>query len=284
MFDQWEDHFELFAFIDGMHRAYERFAEFADPARLVAMGHLVLVGGPPGVGKSSFIARCARLLVREIGMARPMIFDFGQAAGYRESADFGDMSKKLLRGMVDVLESADWIHLEELETLRGLVGDPETAHHRFSIMLKEADAVAVVILPQQIPLEWVRRFHELARPRMIFFAECGPVDPDEENRRFGVIPLRRTTVLGLTAMRDRPRDVQEILKKRVKGMSAPEMKLVAEGVVVPFDAVAEAVIELEHLFTSCGEGEITPEKLAPYTRESVDRLLARLARTRRSDG
>ncbi|MFI6386210.1 hypothetical protein [Nonomuraea sp. NPDC050540] len=280
MFDKWEDHFGFFAFIDGMREGYDEFERFAFPERIFDEGHLFLVGGPGGVGKSTFLARCGRLLQSKID--RVYVFDFGQAP-FNDGRDFEDMAKQVIRRMADVLESGTHLHEEDVSRLRAVERDPDEAHRLLAQVLKKGESVAVVILPQRIPLSWVHRCHELVRPRMVFLAETGEIDIEKVSRRFGRLPERRTKVIALGPITDKDRDIPRLIEPRLKELSGEEIALVASRLMVPFGSAAEAVAELAHLIESCGVGEITESKLSQYLLESRQRLLERFARTRISE-
>ncbi|WP_327087868.1 hypothetical protein OIE66_36970 [Nonomuraea sp. NBC_01738] len=278
MFHDLVDHAPLFAFIDGMLVEYQRFEKFVTPVdRLTRRGHLVLVSGPDGVGKSSFVQWCARKLERHPEIANPLVFYFGLAALPPECVNFRKTAAWLLRQMALVLEGKEGMTREDIDKLLREADDPYVAFGGLVDVLHDKSAVALIILPQKIPLEWVRGFRDMARARMVFFAEWGAADRVELAAGFGEVPTCYSAFLQLSQMAGVEADIREILTNRVAGMDEAERKLVAEA-LRNFPVPREAIDELVYLFDIRGSGKMTPSKVRAYQDDLTKRLLKALER------
>lgn len=281
LFDDRVDHLPLFAFIDGMREMYERFDSSVTNERIRSKGHLITVLGPRGVGKSTFIQQCAYLLAHERQLERATVFYYGQAIGHKECTNFDQMALWLARQMHVLLEEEEWTVREDVDKLRENTDDPSVAYARIRDLLEERDAVAVVILPEKLDVQWVRGFQELARKRMVFFAEASTDDPDTIAGSFGVHPTCYTIFLPLGLLDGKGNDIKAILTSRQIPLGDEAKGWIAEA-VRPFQTADQALEELTILFTEIGQAEITQERLNAYRERAMRRLLAKLVKDSRS--
>lgn len=281
-FDERVDHLPLFAFIDGMHDLlYERFDTAVTKERVAARGHLILVHGPRGVGKSTFIQRCAHLLAREREIERVCVADYSQSTGHEDCIEFSEMALWLARQMTVLLEEEEWTLHEDVESLRQATDDPYVAFGRIRDVLNERGGVAVVLLPQHLQLKWVRNFQELARRRMVFFAESLTDDPGKLAGQFGRHPTCHTIFLPVGLLDGGGCDIREILVKRRVSLGDAEMHELSEA-VRPFKTPSQALEQLALFFEDYGHRDITPAKLKAFGEKIVMRLLTRLEKDKKS--
>ncbi|MFC5834004.1 hypothetical protein [Nonomuraea insulae] len=281
LFDERVDHLPLFAFIDGMRELYDMFDASVTNERLRTRGHLILVHGPPGVGKSTFIQRCAYLLAHERSLERATVFHYGQSTGHEDCTDFQQMALWLARQMNVLLEEEEWTVQEDVDKLREAVDDPNVAYGRIRDVLDKHNAVAIVILPEKLQLKWVRSFQELARKRMVFFAESSTDDPTMIINQFGRHPTCHRIFLPVGLLDGGGYDIRAILTKRRVSLGDAEMNELSEA-VRPFKTPSRALEQLAIFFDDYGQSDITPAKLKAFSGKMMERLLAQLEKDKKS--
>lgn len=275
------DHRDYFAFVDGTRASYQRFTAFAEPDRLSRYGHLVFVSGPTGVGKSSFIALCARHL-RDTLKVPVAVVNYGQAA-VAPDGDFDRAAKQLFREIVGVIKSESWMSKETLDSLRTRMDNLQDAYEYLGDLLEEGNAIMAVILPQKIPLAWVQNYYYLTQKRIMFLAE-GANDAEEDFRaHVGNLPGRPSLFLSLGLLEPENGDILTFLNSRVdrdgsvREMTDEERRLACRA-VRPAQTVTQVEEELTHLFDLSGSMTITPSLVQQYMEQALGRLFTKLAR------
>lgn len=188
-------------------------SEIDDIETIRDRGHLVLVHGVEGTGKTSLICRCVHFLKEFAGQTDLRVVDARTLSGpvgtperrmlglvfkicsqLMESAHFSGSQSRLER-LQSVIKDVDRLKAQE-----GLTADrvrDEVATMLWEIGLGSTDEgpLVVVILPRSASLLDVRFYAEVVQPCMLFFAELeDDEDTDQEHPPFdgniSVIPLR----------------------------------------------------------------------------------------------
>lgn len=281
-FEERVDHLPLFAFIDSMYNLLnERFGTAVTAERILVRGHLILVYGRRGAGKSTFVQRCAYRLAKEIELERVCVADYSQATGHQDCEDFHQMALWLARQMTVLLEEEEWTVHEDVASLRETTDDPNAAFGRIRDVLNERNGVAVILLPAYLPLTWVRGFQELARRRMVFFAESDSDDAGKLAHHFGRLPTCHTIFLPIGSLDGGGSDIREILVKRQVSLGDAEMNELSAA-VRDFTTPRQALEHLAVFFDEYGTENITFEKIKAFKEKLVPRLLAEWERDRQS--
>lgn len=187
--------------VDSIEEMFGRFtAAFGDPADWIAKGHLIVVTGDRGCGKTSLIQRCAYWLkTRPQPNCKLVIVDFSDEQ-WTDTED--QRTKRVFSRILDLLGQSEDLRTSVLERIRTYEADLNDAYYHLSQALGSRQteqgeplppvALAVLLPGYPKPAE-VKRYYEIARPGIFFFAEVFEV-ADIHAIRFEMPRLNRANV------------------------------------------------------------------------------------------
>jgi hypothetical protein len=165
--------------IDSSHQRYEEFVKaFPDSAGWVAKGHMVIVTGEKGYGKTSLIQRCAcwlKSVAERQGNLRVVVADLSDewwGKGATEDARLKMTLSSMLDALGDEIEEAERQQIdnrtEMWEKFRDL-GHILAARQRTG---GKRPPLVLVVLTQGYPKPAeIEKYYQFARPGLVFFAE-----------------------------------------------------------------------------------------------------------------
>jgi len=209
--------------IDGYKQMYERFTEaFADSARWLSGGHLVVVAGDRGSGKTSLIQRCAHWLKSQSQQhCEIVILDLSPENWPKTGNDNTDTRimrtfKRIIRKLGSSLPEQSITKLENSSDdlsdfffeLGQVLQDGRagSSHGAMPVLL-------IVLLPSYPSAEEVDRYYSLACPGTFFFAEI--FDVMETRKMRDVISSSnrgRNDIQHLTMNVLKPGDAREVAR------------------------------------------------------------------------
>jgi GTPase SAR1 family protein len=164
----------------------EMFTEFTDsfdnPADWMASGHLIVVTGDRGYGKTSLIQRCAYWLKSQQQQVCEMVVLDLSAENWPPEAE-DERIKRTFGRIIDKLRAS--LPDEEISKLKGHLHDINDSFYYLGQALKTgqssvdltAQSIAlVVLLPSYPTASEVTRYYNLACPGTFFFAEIYDVE------------------------------------------------------------------------------------------------------------
>jgi energy-coupling factor transporter ATP-binding protein EcfA2 len=219
--------------IDSSHLRYEEFkAEFDQSCAWGDQGHLVVVTGERGYGKSSLIQRCAywlKSVAEGQGALRVAVADLSDER-WPKGEEEPDRLKMTLSEMLDALgdnieaderrqidrSSELWEKFRDLGRILAATRRPEAGK----------PPLVLVVLTQGYPKPAeIEQYYRFARPGMFFFAELWERDHISDVRRLiGEFDRDEVTVRELPLDVLRPGDAERIVQAiRNENGSVPEV-------------------------------------------------------------
>ena len=173
-----DGHEHRYLAIDSSEERFNDFTRtFADPASSMDKGHLVVVTGDRGYGKTSLIQRCAFWLREQAkSHCKVVVADFSD-----ERWPSTDTEEERLRRTFDWImdELRDTLERDEVTQIRGYA-DMMESYRDLGRVLRDrvgsngdaAPPVLLIVLLQGYPRPpELEQYYMLARPGMLFFAE-----------------------------------------------------------------------------------------------------------------
>lgn len=169
---------DLYCSLDGADELFTTFKDvFADPGAWTDTGHLFVVTGDRGYGKTSQIQRCAAWLASEAGSSRCCRIVPVDLSDSRWSQS--DIDDKMRRTLFRILRELEGLNLLD-EGVRARIesqDDPAERFHELGDFLRSRRddnglriVPAVLLQGHPAPAE-VERYYNAAEKGMIFFAE-----------------------------------------------------------------------------------------------------------------
>lgn len=160
--------------IDSSEQRFTDFkTAFANPDNWMAKGHLVVVTGDRGYGKTSLIQRCAFWLREEVRPGKVVVVDLSDER-WPETDTIEDRLRRTFDLMMDTL-GADALEGHEVTRIKSHADLMESywdLGRVLSARFKTNKPILLVTLLQGYPRPAeVERYYMLARPGMFFFAE-----------------------------------------------------------------------------------------------------------------
>ena len=172
--------------VDSSEKRFSEFTKaFADPVGWIAKGHLIVVTGDRGFGKTSLIQRCAAWL-RDVKQnhCRVVVVDLSDERWSPEDTE-EERARQTFDWMLDTLR--DVLHADEISQILRRPKISESFRDLERVLSSQRDPngdplppiALVVLLPGYPRAMELARYYTLARKSMFFFAELFDKDDTE---------------------------------------------------------------------------------------------------------
>ncbi|GAA5060890.1 energy-coupling factor transporter ATP-binding protein EcfA2 [Thermocatellispora tengchongensis] len=205
--------------IDGVAECVTAFRRvFADPARAMEDGHLTLVTGPSGTGKTSLLGRLAAILAEAEPGTRVCDLTY---AGF-------DVTGEEIRQQI-ILKALRELNLDD-ESRDRLIGQQDVTPFFVDLTkaLQAAGQYLVVLLPPSPPLEAVEAIrNRLISGRVVFMVESSETELVPRIRqRWERVPESVALHLSLSelAVEEAERFIEERIRHASVGATVPTLK------------------------------------------------------------
>jgi energy-coupling factor transporter ATP-binding protein EcfA2 len=245
------EHHDYYVEVDSTERAFQDFTrEMAECATLLREGHLALVVGDSGCGKSALVNRCAYWVQNELSGSRTRceVIDLTTTLAAQPQKSIDDRMSLVCDRLVIELMSRDGLLRTGAQT--ALISD-RTIPGRIYFGLPSAlqpDVVLVILLPKPEVAEEMIRYGSLAGGRMLFMAESEMLDAAEVRTIVEALEQRvRPIVLSVGQLR--PDDVRTFAYDRLNRHSTKGCyPALTEEAMTRFAKWVQSVRELQQAF------------------------------------
>lgn len=192
--DGTSEHENYYVAVDNTQRAFEAFeAALTDSQDVLRVGWFVLATGGEGCGKSSLVNRCVHALHKRL-TAESLNVTIASATTRPERASTTHQRmESVCQYVIDLPEVAALLSPDLVERLDECCSNPARFYRRLGDALPD-NRVLVVLLPPSELAEEVRRYVELSRSKIVFFAESSDDDVAKDAAALTSAQARITTL------------------------------------------------------------------------------------------
>ncbi len=190
----WEtsEHENFYAPVDHTEQAFLEFlSHLQNQNNLISTGKVVLITGPGGSGKTSLTHRCAWAARRAYSDAgSPQIVEIFNLTGEGDAGlDSVARARHVCSRLSDELRFRHIFSDLTVDELERRADDPSKFYPYLSRLLKDKEAVSLILLPPSEVAEEVQSYNSYAQGMILFFCESSYTSVSEMDLKPGVKPI-----------------------------------------------------------------------------------------------
>ena len=174
-------HRDYYVPVDGMEDAFEHFRQAMDDLGvMLEYGHLALVTGESGCGKTALVNRCADWVVGELERrgTRGVVLDLTGCLPTDRQLSVDERTARVCDRMFDLLVDANALRQDSVDRLDAVRDVPHRVFPRLGRALREEVALVVLLPSPELPDEVIRYARMLNSPKVLFLTESAYLGTD----------------------------------------------------------------------------------------------------------